>query len=210
MANKKIFEIGCDISRWNGNVDFKKLKDQGLSFVILKAGGSDKGFYKDHKFDDNYRLARLAGLKVGAYYFVGPKFISKADGIEDAKRFRHIITGKEFDYPVAVDIETTDPAFKIGATDASIAFCEFMESYNYYISIYASEISGFKERLEFERLSKFDKWVAKYGTKKPEIPCGIWQYSSKGIFDGTNGYLDLDKSYVDYASIMKTKNLNRG
>ena len=90
MNNKKFLEMGCDISHWNGAVDFEKLKAQGLQFVIIKAGGSDKGFYKDHKFDDNYRLAKLAGMKVGAYYFVGTGFISAEDGIEDAKRFYKI------------------------------------------------------------------------------------------------------------------------
>ena len=68
----------------------------------------------------------------------------------------------------------------------------------------------FRSRLETDRLKAYDKWVARYSTNKPETPCGIWQYSSKGIFDGVNGYIDLDKSYVDYAAIMKSKQLNRG
>ena len=210
MANKKVFEIGCDISHWNGVVNFEKLKAQGLQFVIIKAGGSDKGFYKDHKFEDNYRLAKLAGMKVGAYYFVGKDFVSSVDGLEDAKRFLYFLRGKDFDYPVCLDLEATSPKDKKGATDASIAFCDYLESYNFYVSIYASDISGFKERLELDRLKAYDKWVARYGTSKPSTPCGIWQFSSKGIFDGTNGYIDLDKSYIDYAAIMKSKQLNRG
>lgn len=209
MANK-IIEMGCDISHWNGIVDFEKLKAQGLKFVIIKAGGSDKGFYTDHKFEDNYRLAKLAGMKVGAYYIVGKGFVSAEDGIEDAKRFRKIIHGKDFDYPVCLDLELTSPKDKNGATDASIAFCSFLQDHRYYVSIYASEISGFKERLETDRLKAFDKWVARYGTKKPELEAGIWQYSSKGLFDGVNGYLDIDKSYIDYAAIMTKMQLNRG
>ena len=210
MANKKVIEIGCDISHWNGIVDFVKLKAQGLSFVIIKAGGSDRGFYQDHKFNDNYRLAKLAGMKVGAYYFVGKDFVSAEDGLEDAKRFYHIIRNKDFDYPVFVDIESTSPKDKKGVTDAATSFCNFMEDNKYYASIYASDVSGFKERLETDRLKAFDKWVARYGTNKPDTTCGIWQYSSKGIFDGVNGYLDLDKSYIDYAAIMEKKQLNRG
>ena len=210
MANKKCFEIGCDISHWNGIVDFEKLKAQGLQFVIIKAGGSDKGFYKDPKFEDNYRLAKLAGMKVGAYYFVGKDFISQEDGIQDAKRFLNFLRNKDFEYPVCVDIERTSPKDKEGATDAAICFCNYLEDYRFYVSIYASDVSGFQERLQLDRLEPFDKWVARYGTAKPSTPCGIWQYSSKGIFAGVNGYLDLNKSYLDYATIMKKQQLNRG
>lgn len=209
MANK-FKEMGIDVSRWQGHIDFKKVKDAGISFVIIKAGGSDAGFYKDRCFEDNYRLAKNYGLKVGAYYYAGPDFVRTVDGIEDAKRFRHIIAGKEFDYPVYIDVEEQPPLKRTGITDATIAFCEFMESYNYYVGIYASDVSGFVERLETDRLKAFDKWVAKYGTTKPKTKGGVWQYSSKGQIPGINGYVDLDISTIDYSAIIHSKQLNRG
>lgn len=209
---KEIRHAGIDISKWNGNIDFEKVKKAGIGFVIIKAGGSDKGLYRDPKFEDNYRLAKLAGLQVGAYYFVGNRFTNIDAGIEDAKRFRHILDGKQFDYPVYVDIETTPPELKEEATDAAIAFCEFMQMEKYYVGIYASDVSGFKEKLNLKRLNAYDKWVAKYSTSAPSYvkKYGIWQYSSKGQIDGIDGYVDLDISFMDYSNIINSHGLNRG
>lgn len=213
MTNKKDFkETGIDISHWNGAIDFTKVKKSGISFVIIKAGGSDKGFYTDRQFENNYRLAKLAGLKVGAYYFVGRGFLSAADGIADAKRFINIIRGKDFDYPVFLDLESTSPEAREGATIASVAFLEELEANGYFAGIYASDISGFKERLIMDSLKPYCKWVARYSTKKPTYAkdFGIWQYSSTGQIDGIRTNVDLDLSVVDYAALIRSKNFNRG
>ena len=200
---------GIDISHWNKVIDFSMVKDAGIDFTIIKAGGSDCGFYKDACFYDYYRLAHLAGLNVGAYYFVGKDFVSYADGFEDAKRFYKIIKGMRFEYPIFLDLEATSPKDKTGATDASIEFCSYLESMGYYVGIYASDISGFKERLDIERLDQFDKWVARYG-KKPEYvkDVGIWQKSSTGSVPGIIGNVDIDTSYKDYEKIIKGAGLN--
>lgn len=213
MASKKEFkEMGIDISHWQGAIDFEKVKASGISFVIIKAGGSDRGFYTDRQFENYYRLAKLAGLKVGCYYYVGRGFVSVADGIADGTRFRRIIEGKEFDYPVFLDLEETLPKDKEGTTRASIAFLEYLEEKGYFVGIYASDVSGFKERLDMDQLKPYTKWVAKYSTKKPVYAkdFGIWQYSSKGQIDGIKTNVDLDLSVVDYTSIIKAKNFNRG
>ena len=203
-------EKGIDISHWNVVTDFFKVKESGVDFCIIKAGGSDNGFYTDRCFENYYRLADLAGLKVGAYYFVGKNFLGYESGVEDAKRFLNITCAKSFDYPLCLDIETTPPDLKQEATEAAIGFCEFLEAHKKYVSIYASDISGFKERLDYTKLAPYDKWVARYG-KKPIFvqDFGIWQKSSTGNVPGINGNVDLDISYVDYQSIMRRNSLNR-
>ena len=200
---------GIDISHWNGDIDFNKVKASGIEFVIIKAGGSDRGFYTDPKFKENYEKAKAAGLFVGAYYFVGKKFYGDLSGIEDAKRFIKILQGMQFEYPVYLDVETTDARYKELATDAAIAFCITMEAAGYYVGVYASDISGFKEKLNHDRLIAYTHWVARYG-KDPEV-CKegvILQYSSKGAVDGIVGSVDLDKSSVDYSKIIKSKGFN--
>lgn len=200
---------GIDISHWQGKIDFQKLKNTGIDFAIIKAGGSDRGFYKDSKFETYYASCKNIGLNVGAYYFVGSGCVSAADGKADAERFLNIIKGKIFEYPVYIDIETTPKNKKQGATDAVIAFCETMENAGYYCGVYASDISGFKESLQTERLNAYDKWVARYG-KSPQFvkSYGMWQYSSKGSLNGITGNVDLDISYLKYEEIMKKKHLN--
>lgn len=200
---------GVDISHWNGSIDFDKVKASGVEFVIIKAGGSDKGFYIDPMFITNYNKAKAAGLFVGAYYFAGKNFRGIESGITDARKFIKILEGLKFDYPVFLDIEAQENRYKDSITDATVAFCEVMEKAGYFVGIYASDISGFKDKLNHERIKDYAHWVARYG-KEPEV-CknyGIWQYSSKGSVPGICGSVDLDLSAVDYAKTITEKGFN--
>lgn len=201
---------GIDVSHWNGEINFNQVKAAGVEFVIIKAGGSDRGFYTDSKFITNYNRAVAAGLSVGAYYFAGKKFRGIESGVLDARRFIKILDGLKFDYPVFIDIEAQENRYKEEITDAAVAFCEEMEKAGYFVGIYASDISGFKDKLNHERIeSYYVYWVARYG-KEPEI-CknyGLWQYSSKGRIPGIIGSVDLDISAVDYSKVIKEKGFN--
>ena len=200
---------GIDISHWNGSIDFDKVKASGVEFVLIKAGGSDKGFYTDPTFITNYNKAKAAGLFVGAYYFAGKNFRGVEAGMADAHRFIAILNGLKFEYPVYVDIEAQENRYKEQITDAAIAFCNMLESAGYFVGIYASDIAGFKNKLNHERIKSYAHWVARYG-EEPEI-CknyGIWQYSSKGRVPGIIGSVDLDLSAVDYAKTITEKGFN--
>lgn len=201
---------GIDISHWQGKVDFEKVKNSGIKFAILKAGGSDAGFYEDKTFKRNYEAAKKAGVEVGAYYFVGKNFYGCEAGLLDAKRFLQIIGGCQLEYPVFLDVETTQPARKEEATEAAIAFCQELEKNGYFVGIYSSDISGFREKLNHERLISYAHWVADY--TDPVKECKehqMRQYSSKGYVNGVeNNPTDLDISHVDYGKIMREKGLN--
>jgi GH25 family lysozyme M1 (1,4-beta-N-acetylmuramidase) len=200
---------GIDVSRFQGVIDWAAVKAAGVDFAIIKAGGSDAGLYTDSAFERNYEGAKAAGIPVGAYYYVGRLCISRADGIADAERFIEMLKGKEFEYPVFIDLEETAPKDKAGATEAVIAFCETMESAGYYCGIYASDISGFKDRLDISRLTAFDKWVANYSTQPKYVASyGMWQKSSKGRIAGIFGDVDIDEAYQDYPTIIKANGLN--
>lgn len=200
---------GIDVSSWQGNIDFQKVKASGIQFVILKAGGSDAGIYTDKRFYDNYVKATQAGLSIGAYYFVGKNCKSTTDGLADAMRFHEIIKDCILEYPVYIDFEAPDSSNKQGNTDAVKAFCEYMENEGYYVGIYASDISGFKDRLYLEQLTAYDKWVARYGSEPKYVKnFGIWQASSTGNVPGIAGHVDLDYSRNDYAGIIRTHHLN--
>lgn len=187
---------GIDVSHWQGAIDWNKVKASGVDFVIVKAGGSDAGFYKDRRFDENYEGAKSAGLMVGAYYFVGKYCISSGDGSSDAQRFLKICEGKTFDLPLFIDLEITPFDRRRGATDAVIAFCDVIEKAGYMSGVYASKSSGFVERLEDERLTNIRHWVAQYNDKCTyKGTYMMWQKSSKGSVPGINGNVDLDELY---------------
>lgn len=195
---------GIDISKYQGNIAWKQVKDSGIDFAIIKAGGSDDGFYTDPTYEANYKNAKAVGMPVGAYYIVGPYCVSKEDGIADAKRFLKMLEGKTFEYPVYIDLELTSPTTKTGTTDAVIAFCKTMEAAGFFCGIYASDVSGFKERLDLSRLRTRALWVASYGSMPKYVSSyGIWQKSSTGRVPGIVGDVDLDECYVDYPRIIK-------
>ena len=200
---------GIDVSHWNGCIDFEKVKASGIDFVIIKAGGSDKGFYTDSKFIDNYNKAKAAGLSVGAYYFAGKDFRGVENGLADAQRFIEILKGLKFDYPVFLDIEAQDNRYKEEITDAAVAFCNMLESAGYFVGIYASDISGYQYKLNHDRIKSSAHWVARYGNE-PKVgkEYGIWQYSSKGNVNGISGSVDMDISTVDYSKTIKEKGFN--
>ena len=143
MMNK-----GIDVSHWQGNIDWNKVKKAGIEFAIIKAGGSDTGFYTDSKWEANYKGAKAAGIPIGAYYFVGKDCVTAAAGKADAERFLKILKGKQLEYPVYMDNEAQPASAKVGITEATIAFCETMESAGYFVGIYGSAVSGFKERMD--------------------------------------------------------------
>ena len=119
---------GIDVSAWQKDIDWHKVKQAGIQFAIVKAGGSDAGYYQDKYFLKNIIGASQEGINVGAYYFVGKKCKSSAEGLADAMRFHEIIKVGVYGYPVYIDFEAPDRSNKQGNTDAVKAFCEYMEA----------------------------------------------------------------------------------
>lgn len=200
---------GIDVSHWQGTIDWNKVKAAGIQFAIIKAGGSDAGTYTDSKWAENYKGAKAAGIPIGAYYFVGKDCVTAAAGKADAERFIKILKGKQLEYPVYMDNEAQPASTKAGITEATIAFCKTMEAAGYFVGIYGSAVSGFKERMVDSKLTAYAHWVAQYASKcSYKGDYGIWQYSSKGSVDGISGNVDLDYAYVDYPSIIKNGGFN--
>jgi len=192
---------GIDVSRYQGDIDWQKVKNAGVKFAIIQAGNSKSGSdEKDPYFEKHYAGATSVGIDVGAYYLIGAHVISKEKGLADAKSFLNHIQGKKFSYPVFIDVEKNDKSQKDGATAATIAFCEYMEAAGYYVGVYASAISGFKEKLNDDKLQDYVHWVADYsGKNRYSGTTHIWQYSSKYVMDGiTVNTVDVNHCYVDF------------
>lgn len=199
---------GIDLSKHNIVTSWNDVSKE-VKFCILRAGGDYNKKYKDPKFERYYDACKNYNIPVGAYYDAGKEFYTTQKGYDDARHFLQLLSGKTFEYPVYIDIEVTPKKYRKFITDAVIAFCRLMEDNGYYCGIYASDISGFKEMLESDRLLAFDKWTARYG-KEPEYMknSGIWQYTSKGKINGIDGNVDRDISYKNYPAIMKRGHFN--
>lgn len=197
---------GIDVSKWQGTIDWQKVKQAGIKFVMIREGYGKDG--KDKKFEDNYSGAKKAGIPVGVYHY------SYADSVEDAKKEAEFclknINGKQFEYPICFDIEDKEQ-LKLNnrqRTDIVKAFCGEIEKAGYYAMFYCN-LNWINNYLcKSELLEKYDFWLAQWGTSRPSINCGIWQNSDTGKIDGISGNCDLDIAYKDYPEIMKTKGLN--
>lgn len=198
-----------DVSHWNGDIDYHKVKQNGVIGVIIKVGGSDGAinYYKDKKFETNYKKAKEAGLLVGAYWFAGKQIDSMARGIRDAMFFEELIKGKQFELPVFIDYEKGNKKNKIGNTEAIIGFCNYMEGKRYFVGVYGSDRNTFEEMVHKDRLTSYYWWVANYSTK-PFNKCGLWQYTSRGIIDGIKGNIDISQLFTDVSKVIVDKGFN--
>ncbi len=210
---------GIDISKYQAGIDLNNIKNNGYDFVIIRAGytgwGDGDSMAIDPSFEDSYSRAKSAGLGVGAYYFTIAT--SYQEGVDEANwLYNNCLKGKQFDYPIYIDVEDDTggkqylrKAGKNATTQGIKGFCETMEKLGYYVGIYASDISGFKDMMNIDELKDYDKWVARYG-KKPEYVTeyGMWQTTSSGKVNGYSGNLDLNEAYKDYPNIIKDNGLN--
>ncbi|MCQ2608944.1 MAG: hypothetical protein MJ197_09710 [Bacteroidales bacterium] len=204
-----------DISHWQGEIDFDKVKNDGVYGVIIKCGGNElKGrrCYTDPNFVKYYHECKRVGLHVGTYFFCGVPN-DEHDGEKDADYLYSLIRGYQFDMPVYFDFEVggkSDQERKLYSNYLYNA-CRRMEEHGYFSGIYASDISGFKDRLIAPRLLPFSWWVARYsttGVQYAKVNCHMWQCSSTGHIDGIKGNVDIDVLYVDFPGIITKKGLN--
>jgi GH25 family lysozyme M1 (1,4-beta-N-acetylmuramidase) len=219
--------IIMDVSRWQGRIDWDKVKASGLvSGVMLRALGNsakDKPSkpYIDPTFERNYRECQRLGIPVGVYYYSKAVTTSEAD--TELALLRKVLTGKTVQLPVAVDIEDTyvqAPLDKQTLTDIAAHALGTVERWGFYAMLYTGLYFGQTNLyMGGAALKKYDVWLAQYPkdkTKtKPEdkpktdFAFGMWQYTSIANVPGVSGNVDLSHAYKDYAKIIAKKGLTR-
>ncbi len=210
--------FGIDISVYQKGINLATAKKEGVKFAILRAGytgyGNGVSKAKDTEFETHYKNAKNNGLGVGAYWF------SRATTYENGKAeaeymYKNCLKGKQFEYPIYIDVEDTyyqSKAGKTAITNAIKGFCEYLEGKGYYVGVYANS-NWFKNYIDASIPTKYDCWVANWGTANPSTPThGLWQFGGETNMIRTNkiaGYVcDQNYAYKDYPSIMKKCGLN--
>lgn len=199
---------GIDVSKWQGNIDWNRVKASGVDFAILRAGYGSVSSQKDVTFEDNYQNAKAAGVPVGAYHYSYAKDIAGAK--REAQTFLEWIKGKQFEYPVVFDIEES-ATYNLGRNTVSEiikTFCSIVEAAGYYVSVYTNK-NWLDHVVSDEVKSKYDTWLAQWTSTPSYVgPYGMWQYTSSGVVDGISGRVDMDIAYKNYPEIIKRKQLN--
>jgi lysozyme len=194
-----------DVSRHNGNIDWKKVKAAGITGAIVRCGyGDNITSQDDEKFIANMNGALAYGIGVGIYIYSYAKNNAQAKS-EAEHVLRLANTYKDrLSYPIYYDLE--EKGTESGAKERAIVFGDIIEAAGYWCGVYASE-SWWKNYLN--GLDRFTKWVAKYGSNngraqiKPSVNgMDMWQYTSKGEVSGINGYVDLNIAYKDLPALI--------
>ena len=103
LKDKEPLMKGIDVSVHNGNIDWRKVKNAGIQFAVLRAGYGRELSQKDTRFEENYRNAKAAGIPVGAYWY--SYAMTEDEARLEADVFLSVISGKQFEMPVYFDLE---------------------------------------------------------------------------------------------------------
>lgn len=198
-----------DVSKWNGKIEWDKVKASGIEGVIIRAGYGCDISQKDKSFEEYYKGAKQAGLHIGSYWF--SYALTEEAVAKEASVFLEAIKGKQFDLPVYFDIETIPHTTLSKLTCGSLInkFCSSLEKVNYFVGVYSFDTFFFSNIPEAVQ-KRFASWVARVENVKPSFVknYGIWQHSWKGKVDGISGDVDMNICYKDYPTLIKGKGLN--
>ena len=200
---------GIDISLWQGNIDWEKIKDE-VDFVIIRAGYGKLSSQKDARFEEYYAACERYNIPKGVYWF--SYAISAEEALQEADACMECIKGKKFEYPVWFDYEAPqgyelqrNPQIARAVIDA---FCVKMYDNHYFVGLY-SYYSLMMEAIPEDIQARYDIWLAHYCDNTPYTSLKMWQYTGTGHIDGISGEIDMNYCYVDnYPEIIKNRSLN--
>lgn len=196
-------KLGIDVSKWNKEIDWEKVKEAGIDYAIVRVGyrGYTTGsLIEDPYFKTNIENASGAGIEVGVYFF--SQALNNVEAVEEASMVISLCEQYHLDYPVYIDSESsgsTGRADNLTAeerTTVTQAFCETIESAGYTAGIYGAR-NWLNTRLNMDELGDYTIWLAEYrDIPQYEGYYEMWQYTSRGSIDGITGNVDLNISYL--------------
>ena len=198
---KRFDKKGIDVSEYQGTINWTKVKNDGVSFAMLRiVKGSTGNMKTDAQFERNYKNARNAGVNVGVYRYTYAKNTSEAR--KEAKKVLDVLDGRTLDYPVVLDIEDSS-LLKLSTSERTaivLAFQEVVEDAGYDFAVYAS-LDWVKNKLDMNKLDDVDLWLARWrSVDKGHGYSGkgnlvMWQYMDSGRVSGISGNVDMNISY---------------
>lgn len=203
---------GIDVSKWQGDIDWSSVKDDGMKFAIVRLGyrGSANGtLMTDNYFEANIKGAKKAGLGVGIYFFT--QAITTSEAEEEAEYVIEKLSSYNgyVSWPIYIDMETLSNSRLDNAgltsdqkTKICAAFCKKIEEAGYSAGVYSN---GWylNTQMDAESLAaNYDIWLANYTTQTSYSGTyNMWQYSSTGSVSGISGNVDMNVAYVPTKSV---------
>ncbi len=193
--------IGIDVSEHQGSIDCSTLKQQGVSFVMVRCGyrGYSEGIlHRDGQFLANMDKVKQANLRRGVYFF--SQAVSVEEAIEEANYVISLVSPYDLDLPIGYDMEYVTDHDRIAnltreeKTAIALAFVKQLREYGYKSYVYGSSW-WLEDVIAMEDLQDDVKfWVAEYGGSVPGFvhDFEMWQYSEQGRLNGISTPVDMN------------------
>lgn len=194
---------GIDTAKWNGLIDWKKVKEAGIEFAILKVTRKDN--QTEEAFERNYAGCAQTGIPAGAYRYVYAQ--NRNEAAAEACAILKSLQGKQISCRVWLDLEDSSMKTLGKAVLTSIIEqeAEILQSAGLKTGIYCNK-DWYDHVLDVPKLkTKYPFWIARYGKNdgtmqprhSPKDIALAWQYTSKGQVDGISGPVDLNVAFSD-------------
>lgn len=194
---------GIDVFSLQFDIDWPKVKADGIDFAIVQAGYrgyTEGGLFPDKMYEQNLKGAAEAGLDTGVYFFSQATNVQEA--IEEAEFVLDLIKDYTITLPVFFDWET-EPGYRTAeipystVNDCAVAFCETVKNAGYSAGIYFSKQQGYYN-YDLARINDYSFWVVDPGDFLDFYYAGdIWQYSiDKAMVDGIETAVDLNMMFI--------------
>ena len=203
---------GIDVSYHNGTIDWKRVKQSGVEYAIIRCGyGTNDKNQDDKKWEENVKGCIDNNIPYGVYLYSYADTVEKASS--EADHAIRLLQGKKLKYPVYYDLEEDklrDKISKKTIADIAQTFCDKLSAKGYTVGIYANK-DWFTNYLTDSRFNNWTKWVAQYNTVcNYKGKYDMWQCSSTGRVPGISGNVDLNYSYSLFENSHGGGNTNNG
>lgn len=198
---------GIDVSSFQGDINWEKVKNSNVDFVMIRCGFRglvNSKIIEDSKFRYNISEANRLDIPVGVYFY--STAINKVEAIEEASFVLNLIKKYKITYPVVYDFETFNQNRAKDVSDEQIndnavSFLNYIEKHGYIGMIY-SNLKDLNNHWDLNKFDKYKIWYAQYIDKSTyEGRYDMWQYADNGKIDGITGKVDLNEAYISYEEI---------
>lgn len=193
------YQYGVDVSEYQGNINFNKVKDVGISFMCMRS--TKKNGSVDAMFERNLNGCISHQLDYSCYKYAYATTHDQAR--QEADSVINLLKDRKM--PIWYDMEDKSlPPFGNDAIEGvALAFIGECKEAGYDVGIYCNK-NWYDNYINQYLKDKYVFWIARYGKNtglldekyKPTMKNVIaWQYTSKGQVPGINGNVDMDVLY---------------
>ena len=224
LRENAALSYGIDVSHYQKEIDWAKVKESGIDFALIKCGGrsvgDDANLYQDSFFDENIQGALANGIQVGVYFFSQATSVKEA--YEEASYCVNLIDKYQITYPVAFDWESSD-GYRVNAaglnrdelTQIVEVFCDTIEGCGYQPMVYFCRNDWYNIVNADVLTEKYKTWLAvyyneyyyksdtwQYGKSIAEFDYkyDCWQYGVSDSVPGIDGYVDMNVAFFSYSN----------